>query len=36
MLKLTSNVSTCVHFGHFAGALGNVKCVAALFEYSLP
>ena len=36
MLKLTSNVSTCVHFGHFASALGNVKFVAALFEYSLP
>ena len=36
MLKLTSNASTCVHFGHFASALGNVKCVVATFEYSLP
>ena len=35
MLKLTSNVSTCVHFGHFVSAVGNVKYVVATFEYSL-
>ena len=35
MLKLTSIVSTCVHFDHFASALGNVKCVAAIFKYYL-
>ena len=36
MLKLTSNVSTRVHFGHFVSAVGNVKYVVATFEYSLP
>ena len=36
MLKLTSNVSICVHFGHFVSSVGNVKYVVATFEYSLP
>ena len=36
MLKSTSNVSTYVHFDHFISTLGNVKCVAATCNYSLP
>ena len=30
MLKSTPNASTCVHFGHVASALGNLKCVDKL------